>query len=64
MASEHAGAKEVITSYSAQTQLEKHLLIQYLWRLKFKKLTFFLHHCKSAMPNIRDIYEKIIEYTL
>lgn len=35
MASEHAGAKEVITSYSAQTQLEKHLLIQYLQRLKF-----------------------------
>lgn len=35
MGSEHAGAKEVIASYSAQTQLEKHLLIQYLRRLKF-----------------------------
>lgn len=35
MASEHAGAKEVIASYSAQTQLEKYLLIQYLRRLKF-----------------------------
>lgn len=67
MACEHAGAKEVITSYSAQTQLEKYLLIQYLQRLKFKMLTFFLHHCKSAMPNIRDIYMRkllIIHYDL
>lgn len=64
MASKHAGAKEVITSYSAQTPLEKYLLIRYLWILKFKKLTFFLNHCQSAMPNIRDIYEKTMDYTL
>lgn len=40
---------------SVQTQPEKYLLVQYLWRLKFKKLTFSFHHGQPATPNIRDI---------